>query len=492
MNVQLKKRNNYTHLSMEKSHDFSRQPMASLVCHRTTKIVRHNHKIEYRVHLISSLRGLFRPSFFILGLLIFLLNGWLKSSSAFYEPSEPSYPKETLNVLENSRWLHVANAPPLTKIFDLVKLSQQQIQRFLELEPSLSQLRPSQELYLKYHPEGEIEKLIVTLDSTRELYLLRKNLTFQKEIRSRQGIFVHGTLQTSLQTDAYRAGLSQKLLFDLVKIFRWEIDLLLYSQPRDQFSVIYEQHQWDEDQQEGEILAAEWFHQGHLYQAVRYTDAQGVSDYYTPTGEHLRKTFLLTPVDFVKISSDFGSRHHPILHKMSFHKGMDYAAPMGTPVTAAGAAKVIFIGYKGGYGKTIILEHSDRYTTLYAHLSKFAQGLRVGQQVLPEDIIGYVGQTGLATAPHLHYEFYVDGLQQNPYQANLPLSLPIAEKYQEDFFKETKPWVTQLETMSPLQRNNNSEHFNKVTYSFKKTYEKSSLLYHLSHSNYLKEPPHPQ
>ena len=173
---------------------------------------------------------------------------------------------------------------------------------------------------------------------------------------------------------------------------------------------------------------------------------------------------------------------------MRFHKGMDYAAPMGTPVTAAGPAKVIFVGYKQGYGKTILLQHSEHYTTLYAHLSKFAQGLQVGQQVLQEEVIGYVGQTGLATAPHLHYEFYVDGVQQNPYQANLPLSLPIAEPYQPDFFKETAPWVTQLEQLhsSPSDKTHYPEQFNIVTNYFKQKYSDSSLFYHFNRQDSLK------
>jgi len=400
------------------------------------EIVRHNRKLEYSFPAKSFFTHLLRT--FIIGLLmLWSISWWWNNSNAFYEPLEEHS--------KHHQWLTltVGDSPTWSQIFAQLPMPPELI------EKSLPKLVPQQKLYVKYDHDGHFKKLIVPLGAEElHLYLDNKILKKQLQFRQEKPVFVHGEVRTSLEAAARQAGLSDSLLAELIKIFRWEGDFLRHAQVGDQFGVLYEQYSLDGESHEGAILAAEFSHRGKVYRAVRYTDPQGVSDYYSPTGERLRKTFLLTPVDFTKVSSVFGSRWHPIFHRWRFHKGLDYVAPIGTPVTAAGEAKVRFIGYKGGYGKTVILEHSDHYTTLYAHLSKFAKGLQVGQLVRPEEVIGYVGQTGFATAPHLHYEFYVDGLQQNPFQANFPLSLPIAEAYQADFLQTTRPFITQLETLS--------------------------------------------
>ena len=196
----------------------------------------------------------------------------------------------------------------------------------------------------------------------------------------------------------------------------------------------------------GDILAAEFTNKGKIYQAVRYTDQQGHTDYYSPDGHSMRKTFLRSPVAFSRISSRFSTgRKHPILNRIRAHKGVDYAAARGTPVKATGNGKIILRGKKGGYGKTVVIKHGSNYSTLYAHLNSYARGLRNGSRVQQGKIIGYVGSTGLATGPHLHYEFLVNGVHRNPLTVKLPDAAPLPKKYRQDFKLATENLLAQLE-----------------------------------------------
>ena len=197
---------------------------------------------------------------------------------------------------------------------------------------------------------------------------------------------------------------------------------------------------------EGPIVAAEFTNRGRRIRAVRYVDSTGRTDYYSPDGRSMRKAFLRTPVNFTRISSRFSfSRRHPILHKMRAHRGVDYAAPRGTAVKAAGEGRVVFAGRKGGYGRTVILRHGSAYTTLYAHLSRFSRGIRTGKRVEQGQIIGYVGSTGLATGPHLHYEFRVRGAHRDPLKVEFPQAAPLARKYMDDFRDKAIPLLSVLE-----------------------------------------------
>lgn len=221
----------------------------------------------------------------------------------------------------------------------------------------------------------------------------------------------HGIITSTLEAAGEEAGLSEDLLNQLTTIFAWDIDFATNLHRGDQFTVVYEQDVLDNQQ----IIAAEFVTQGHTLTAVRYTDDDGNSNYYTPEGKAMRKAFLSTPVDYARISSHFdANRRHPILNRIRAHKGVDYAARTGTPVKASGDGKIAFLGRRGGYGQVIIIKHGERYETLYAHLSEFKRDLLEGDEVNQGDVIGYVGQTGLATGPHLHYEFRVDGEHTNP------------------------------------------------------------------------------
>jgi murein DD-endopeptidase MepM/ murein hydrolase activator NlpD len=162
----------------------------------------------------------------------------------------------------------------------------------------------------------------------------------------------------------------------------------------------------------------------------------------------MRKAFIRSPVDFTRISSRFGTRFHPVLNRMRAHNGVDYAAASGTPIKAAGDGKIVHMGLKGGYGKTIIIQHGNTYSTLYAHMSRYKSGLKTGSRVKQGQVIGYVGQTGLATGPHLHYEFRVNGVHRNPLTVALPDAAPIATDYKTAFIDTTRGYLNLLDILS--------------------------------------------
>jgi murein DD-endopeptidase MepM/ murein hydrolase activator NlpD len=259
-------------------------------------------------------------------------------------------------------------------------------------------------------------------------------------------VSAHGIIQTSLFEAGVEAGISDALTMNMAGIFQWDIDFIKDVRIGDEFTVIYEEL-WRDGKKlrNGNILAAEFVNQGKDFRAARYTDASGRSDYYTPKGRSVRKAFLRAPVDFTRISSTFNlHRKHPILNTIRAHTGVDYAAPTGTPVKAAGDGKVIFRGKKGGYGNAVILKHGGNVTTLYGHLSRFGK-YRVGRRVQQGDIIGYVGMTGLATGPHLHYEYRIAGVHRNPRTVPLPPADPVPAESLADFKATVAPMWRQLD-----------------------------------------------
>lgn len=255
----------------------------------------------------------------------------------------------------------------------------------------------------------------------------------------------HVSIETSLFLDGLEAGLSKELILQLTEIFAWDIDFATNLRPDDQFTIVYGKRMVDgKESDNDEIIAAEFINQGSSHTAVRYINESGTS-YYTPDGQSMQRAFLTTPVDFIKISSPFDMhRKHPILNRIRAHKGIDYAARIGTPVKTTGDGIVTFCGNSGAYGQVAIIQHNDHYETLYAHMSNFKKGLTAGDHVKQGDVIGYVGQTGLATGPHLHYEFHVDGIYRDPETVKIPHSMPISNALLDDFKAQTQPYYTQL------------------------------------------------
>lgn len=352
-------------------------------------------------------------------------------------------------------WLRmqVEKGESLSTLFERHGLGYQQVQRLLELKQHkkfLTHLRPGQTLHVMLDEENNIEQLKRKINFEQELYIYQVETGLAAEIVKReietQVTNAHGTIEHSLFADGQKAGLSAKLIQDMANIFRWDIDFALNLRKGDRFSVIYEQHRCGEELRAGKILAAEFINRGTSFRAIRYENPHTEAAYYTPDGHSLRKSFLRTPVEFTRISSHFDlNRLHPILHTVRAHRGVDYAAPTGTPIVAVGNATVTFVGNKRGYGKTIVLQHDKTYSTLYAHLSKHAKDLNNGDRVLQGQVIGYVGQTGLATGPHLHYEFRIDGVHKDPLTVALPKAQPIPTEYRDDFLNHTAPYIAMLD-----------------------------------------------
>ncbi len=315
----------------------------------------------------------------------------------------------------------------------------------------LSRLRVGQTLQFTLDEQGQLSRLESQIGPLESVSLTREDsgYVFKKEqlkpnVHTR---YAYGDIQSSLFVAAKNAGLSHNLTMDLANIFGYDIDFALDIRKGDSFEVVYEEKVIDDKRVgTGNILAARFTNRGKTYTAVRYTNKQGVTSYYTADGESMRKAFIRTPVDFARISSRFSNgRKHPILNKIRAHKGVDYAAPRGTPIKAAGDGKVLLAGRKGGYGNTVILQHGNRYRTLYAHMQGFAKGVRNGSSVKQGQIIGYIGTTGLSTGPHLHYEFQVDGVHVDPLGLKLPMADPIAKQEKQRFLQLSQPLMARMD-----------------------------------------------
>jgi murein DD-endopeptidase MepM/ murein hydrolase activator NlpD len=250
-----------------------------------------------------------------------------------------------------------------------------------------------------------------------------------EKVADRRPKFAHATIKSSLFLDGAKQDIPQSTLIELAGLFGWDIDFALDIRPDDEFSLIYEELFLDGERIGfGNILIAQFINRGREITAIRYEDGKGDAQYYDPSGHSMRKEFLRNPIDFARISSRFNlKRKHPVLNKFRAHKGTDYAARTGTPIKSTGDGKVIFAGRKGGFGNCVIVQHGSRYQTLYAHLSKFNRSARKGRRVKQGQVIGYVGSTGLATGPHLHFEFRVDGVHRDSLRIKLPKSRSIAK-----------------------------------------------------------------
>ena len=323
------------------------------------------------------------------------------------------------------------------------------IVRLPEAAPHLKKLIPGDELQIE-HDEGSLVSLYRELNLTSALQVSKEESGFYAEIIDRpievRRKLAYGRIDTSLFESATAAGLPDKLIMNLAGIFAWDVDFVLDIRIGDDYYILFEEiYQDGEYVTDGDIIAAEFNNHGRTFQAIRFVDKGGRSDYYTPEGLSVRKAFIRAPVDFSRISSSFNPRRkHPILNTIRAHRGVDYAAPSGTPIKAAGDGKVIFRGRKNGYGNAVIVQHGGNITTLYGHMSRFNNSSRVGRRVVQGQTIGYVGKTGLATAPHLHYEYRLNGVHRNPRTVKLPKADPIKEEYRADFLAAAEPILDEL------------------------------------------------
>ena len=349
--------------------------------------------------------------------------------------------------------LTVGRGDTMEKLFRKNKLNLGHLMAIAQLDEAKRRFRRIKpgDVFEVTHDEGQLLSLYSELDMTSALKIEKQDSNFVAEVIERpietRKRHAYGVINSSLFESGAEAGLSDKIIMNVAGIFAWDVDFVLDIRSGDNYYVQYEEI-WQDGEFviDGEIIAAEFNNDGRSIQAIRFKDKNDHTDYFTPEGDSVRKAFIRNPVDFTRISSNFNpKRRHPILNTIRAHRGVDYAAPRGTPIKAAGDGKVIFRGTKSGYGKAVILQHGGNITTLYAHMSGYAAKARIGSRVRQGQTIGYVGATGLATANHLHYEYRLNGVHRNPRTIALPDAEPIAEEYREDFMAESKPIIRELE-----------------------------------------------
>ncbi len=314
---------------------------------------------------------------------------------------------------------------------------------------SLKKIRPGQ--VINFHIEDDtLVALEYELSLTKTLVVEKTKNKFTSEVKEVELESVvkntSAIINDSLFLAGKRAGLTDNLIMQLVAVYGWDIDFALDIREGDSFTVIYEeQYKNGIKVSDGPIIAAEFVNRNTPLRAIRYAHDDGRVDYYADNGDAMRKAFLRTPVELARISSRFNlKRKHPILNKIRAHKGVDYAASTGTPIKATGDGTVIHAGKKGGYGRTVILKHGGKYSTLYAHMHRYAKGVRTGSKVKQGQVIGYVGKSGLATGPHLHYEFRINGVHRNPLTVKLPKVESINKKHLAEFKLKTNPMLVEL------------------------------------------------
>lgn len=352
-------------------------------------------------------------------------------------------------------WLDVTirAGDSLTSIFKHKHLKIDQLNAILALpegRENLTRLKPGQHIKFLLDEHRNILKIIYRPAMTSTFTITRNKKLFTSALKElpieTQQTFRHGSIKASLFTAGLRANLPSKLIMRLVDMFQWDIDFAKDIRPGDNFNVLYEEKYIDgEKVATGNILAAEFTNQGKTYKAIRYIDPTGKVNFYSEDGSSLKRRFSRTPVKFTRISSYFKpKRWHPVLHRFRKHTGVDYAAPAGTPIRATGDGKIAFIGRKGGYGNAIILQHGRNYSTLYGHMLKFAKRLHVGSKIHQGQVIGYVGMTGLATGPHLHYEFRINNKHRDPLKVKLPQGKSVPKKYKADFLAQSEKLLNRI------------------------------------------------
>jgi len=348
--------------------------------------------------------------------------------------------------IDDTTWLPIEVRPgdSLARIFKRQGIVDQ-LQTVVSAGPEagrLSRIRPGEQIRLSIR-DGKLYGLEYDIDNSRRLKVERSGEEMVCSIEQRpfetRTQTSSGIVRDSLFSAGKQAGLSDHIIMEMVAIFAWDVDFALDIRQRDSFTIVYEQYYRDGKKiGEGEIQAAEFVNQGKSHRAFRFTTADGRTDYFSPDGRSLKKQFTRTPVSIARISSRFNLRRkHPVLNRIRAHKGVDYAAPTGTPIKATGDGKVVHVGRKGGYGRTVILKHGSSYTTLYAHMSRYARGIKPGKYVRQGQTIGYIGKSGLATGPHLHYEFRVNGKHRNPLTVAFPQAQPLPARDSENFVRQT-------------------------------------------------------
>ena len=318
-----------------------------------------------------------------------------------------------------------------------LKVNDQAAFNFLRTDKSarsIFQLRPGRTVQAVTDADGLMQSFTYLHSADQYLQVTRQAGVFTaqelKIAATVQHIYKSGTIRSSLYGATDAAGIPDAIANQMARIFSTDIDFHIDLRKNDRFSVVYEMlYHEGEYLRPGRVLSAEFTNNGKTFEAYLFTDGEGSDGYYSADGQNRAKSFLRSALAFSRVSSGFGGRFHPLLKNWRQHTGVDFAAPRGTPIWATADGTVEFAGVKGGYGNMIEIRHSGGITTLYGHMSGFASSVRRGTRVSQGQTIGYVGATGWATGPHLHYEFKVSGIHQDPLRVALPKAEPLAQKY---------------------------------------------------------------
>lgn len=406
----------------------------------------------------------------------FLLSGLVVVAAVADVPGEPTLPFEPKTVVElldapgiealpsDTDLPYVYNerilpGDTLQTIFQRLGVNDRealtQLNGLSEMRNVLRQLRAGRSLVAMVSTDGRLVSLNLPISRSADRFIVQRTgdgfsvsggdlAQTETLVEMRSGTITHSLFGA---TDA--AGVPDSIASRFAEIFGTQIDFTRDLRSGDRFSVVYETvYDNGIPVRAGRILAAEFLNQGKAHRVVLHREADGNEAYYTPDGRGLNQAFLRYPLEFTRISSNFGRRMHPIHRSWRSHNGTDFAAPKGTPVMASSDGKVQFVGHQNGYGKTVVIQHRDGYSTLYAHLNGFAQGLKSGQRVRQGETIAYVGMTGWATGPHLHYEIRVNNVPRDPLKIALPPVKPLQGKELQAFRSSAEPLLARLDLLN--------------------------------------------
>jgi murein DD-endopeptidase MepM/ murein hydrolase activator NlpD len=386
--------------------------------------------------------------------------GSIATSTVLEEIALPDTDSAVADNTEQHFWYkeHVRRDDTLNNVLSRLNIYNRDAINFIRNDAVASEiasaLKPGRKIEAQTDGDGNLLALEYELETDLFINVNQTESGFEAikvvhKLESRP-ILKSAKIENSLFGATDDANIPDSVAIQVAEMFESEIDFHTDLRRGDQFNVIYEgSYDQGELVKTGDVLAAEFINNGKTYKAVGYRDDTGEMQYYTPEGKSLHKSFLRSPLEFTRISSGFSlGRFHPILQRMKAHKGTDLAAPSGTRIKASGDAVVDFVGKKGGYGNVIVLKHDNGISTVYGHLSRFADGLHRGKKIAQGNIIGFVGMTGLATGPHLHYEFLVNGQPRDPMKVALPKADPITGQDKTAFDAISNQMASQLRLLS--------------------------------------------
>ena len=363
--------------------------------------------------------------------------------------------KYEIDIIKSSDFYEVADGENISIIFEKFKVPLNTAYKIFRLDKKgqLTNIKPGDEMVFNYLGDDLINIKINKTDTSSLLIKIDENISISEIVENIEYFksYKKGTIENSFYETAQNSGIPDSIIMDLAYIYGWDIDFVFDIRDNDEFFIIYETgFSNGEKIDTGDIIAAKFINKGKVYFANRFVQ-DSKKQYFDNDGNNMQKAFLRAPLEFSYISSHFNpNRMHPILHTIRAHNGVDYAAKRGSPVRSTGDGTILFIGRKSGCGNEILIKHSNDYSTRYCHLEGFAKNLNSGKKVKQGQTIGYVGSTGLATGPHLHYEFKIGEKHTDPVKVNLPSAEGIKQNYKESFNRLIEKNKSMLEEFSRL------------------------------------------